>query len=124
MTKFHERFDINIDIDEARKRFVNRAHNLIFDSFLKSFDEWTMYAIEKEILTILGDKHLSQFENFTSRIGEDFYRNLRTLEAFYQALLGSIIRHRISHLEYLIDRLIEDSEIDLDIKWEGGRFVR
>jgi hypothetical protein len=32
MTKdFHERFKIPIDFDEARRRFVNRAQNLMFD---------------------------------------------------------------------------------------------
>ena len=32
--KFHERFDIEVGLDEAKRRFVNRAHNRIFNDFV------------------------------------------------------------------------------------------
>ena len=32
--KFHERFDIEVGIDEAKRRFVNRANNLIFSALM------------------------------------------------------------------------------------------
>lgn len=34
--KFHERFKIKISFEEARKRFVHRVYNEIFQSFCPS----------------------------------------------------------------------------------------
>jgi hypothetical protein len=125
MTKFHERFDINIGVIDAQVRFVNRAYNLIFYSFFLDFDGNQRYAIEKEVLTALGDKYHGG-RSFSERVGEDFYRNLQAIEAFYNAFSLSepyAYKYR-GDLEALINRLLQESEIDLGIRWEKGRFIK
>ena len=38
MSDFHERFDIEVDMEEARKRFIERARNEIFGFLPRSSD--------------------------------------------------------------------------------------
>jgi len=88
--KFRERFDIVVEADSARRMFVNRAHNLVFEDFVRDRFEGYEYRLERAILTHLGDRAEIAQRPLARKIGEDFYRNLQALEALYR----SITHHR------------------------------
>ncbi len=84
--KFHERFDIDVPIDEARRRFVNRVHNELLsqDSDLGDLTFWA--DLGKAIVDELGEPykrgdvlHAGTMEIYTKL---DFYRTLQAIEAF------------------------------------------
>jgi hypothetical protein len=82
--KFHERFDIAVGLEEVRRRFVNRAQNLIFASLEISHMERDKIAKEL-VLTGLGDKiPRDPYWRLSDEVGEDFYRNLEALEHLYR----------------------------------------
>ena len=117
--KFTQRFDISIDQEKARKRFVNRAHNRIFSGYYYKHHESDRYEIHRETSSALGDKH-SYHKSLSKQVGDDFYRILLALETFYQKI--SIIYR--SHVDELIKQIISESEIDIGIRWENGKFVK
>jgi len=114
MTKnFHERFKIPIDFNEARQRFVNRAHNLIFDDLLDqcgSEREW----ICREIVTMLGLRYVEacDLELF---IRGNFTPTLLAIKAFYRAA-PDLNRETDAHVKILL----EESEVNLSILWHEG----
>jgi hypothetical protein len=117
--KFVERFNIDIGQDEAKRRFVNRAYNRVFYHFFYSISENTRYQIHHEIVSALGDKY-SYGKKLSDHIGDDFYRNLLALETFYR----SAEDYYKSEVDKLIKQLIIESEVDIGIRWENGRFIK
>jgi hypothetical protein len=116
--KFHERFKIKVDVDEARRRFVNRVHNIIFENFLFEHFEYQQVEIERAILTHLGDRALGSTRPLPDKIGADFHRNLEAVEGFY-----GIIQPSSHELDGIIVQLIDTAEVDLGIGWRDGQFV-
>ena len=117
--KFSERFEVDIDIGKAQQRFVNRAYNLIFLDLFYNLNESDKDKIHREIVTSLGDKFYYH-KDISEYIGNHFLRNLQALEKFYQVCPI----YRKGELAKLIDRLFEESEVDLGVRWENGRFIR
>lgn len=117
--KFTDRFDITVDIKEAQKRFVNRAYNLVFYHFFYSLREDDHYHIQREIVSALGDKY-SIHTNLADQIGDDFHRNLLALETFYRIIKISY-HQRVNNF---IKQILNESEVDIGVRWEGGRFIR
>src|SRR5687768_16061160 len=138
--KFHERFNIEVGQEEARRRLVNRLHNIVFSSLteLHRYED-----IEREILTALGDRWISKHD-FRKQVGDYFYRNLQAIEALYRALdpkrWKQMVIHEYSetraegdkqlkyyryqeHLKIWICRILEESEVDLAIRWSSGQFI-
>ena len=109
--KFHDRFKIKIDSEEARRRFVNRVFNVVF----RNLDE---EAIIGWIATALGIRYTNG-EDIDDIIGEDFLDTLRALEAVYDYLDE---RKKIL-IEGSILSIISESESDLGIRWEKGNFM-
>lgn len=115
MTKdFYERFKLPIGLDEARLRFVNRAQNLIFNGLLYRCRPHE--DVSREIATTLGVRYQYQM-NPSEYIQGDFTNTLRAIEGFYRANTGLN-----SQLDSHVKRLIEESEVSLSIRWQGGRF--
>jgi hypothetical protein len=117
--KFVERFNIDVGKDEAKRRFANRAYNRVFYHFFYSISENKRYKIHREIVSALGDKY-SYHKNLSDHIGDDFYRNLLALETFYHSAEG----YYKSEVDKLIKQLIIESEVDIGIRWEDGRFIK
>jgi len=118
---FHQRFNIKIDLEEARQRFVSRAYNEIFLSFGPST---TFYVYKKDALklvaTRLGMKYDLRFE-FEGYIDHSFIRCLEAIEAIYAGLRGYTLIARLIDLSVI--EIISMSEHDLGIKWEKGCFI-
>jgi hypothetical protein len=119
--KFHERFDIEIDLEEARRRFVNRAHALVFKGFWSKLEAACMVYSVVAVAFELGDELKGNLD-IGKQVGMDFFRNLQGLEALYKALSDQDVARE--NLENLIHRLCDASEVDLGIRWEHGQFVR
>ncbi len=118
--KFTKRFNIEIDHDEAKRRFVNRAYNRIFSNFFyNKIDSNTRYKIHTEIVSALGDRR-SSHQSLSEQIGYEFFRNLLALETFYQ----SLDYYKKVELDMLIKQLIDESEFDINIRWVKGRFLK
>jgi hypothetical protein len=114
--KFHERFGIDVDIEESRRRFVNRINNEILGTlFYESMD---YHSVKRAMLTVLGKDAYVEKE-LREHTGDDFYENLRAVEAFYQ-----VAPHKRDKIEVLVKMFLGMSEIDMGIRWENGQFVR
>lgn len=119
---FHERFDVDVGIDEARRRFVVRVSNIILYNFV---NENMIYSNEREkvkllILSALGDRYVSSGKRLDYLVGSDFRRNLRALEELYQILRNTGLENELSDQIYSI---IQASEVDLGIDWQPPIFI-
>ena len=117
--KFIDRFSININLEEARRRFVNRVYNIVFYEFYLDLQERERYKIHREIVTALGDKY-DFYKKLTTQISDDFYRNLLALETLYKSV-DSYDKNKVNSL---VVKVLDESEIDLGVRWENGRFVK
>jgi hypothetical protein len=115
--KFHERFNIEVETDEARRRFTNRALNLVFGSFILQLQRYD--KIKKEIVTVLGERY-DYYRPLEDYIGEDIHKILQAIEALYNVIPS----YSKEELIKIIDRIINESEVDLGIRWEDGKFIR
>jgi len=117
--KFHTRFGLEISMEEAQKRLVNRAYNLVFSTHLWGHRiTGEQDRIEREVLTTLG-RSFRQTSSLDDHIRDDFYANLQALEAYYAAVPS----YEKEEVGKLILRILEESELDLGVRWEVGRFI-
>ncbi len=126
--KFNERFNITTDIDEAKRRFVNRVNNRIFNGLLIDHSRDEMNGVIDGIATKLGEEHITLYGG--SYLGEikeytknDFYKELQALEASFE-----FVKRDNESLTILIDAeivlILNDSEVDLGVEWIDGLFYR
>ena len=126
MGRFHERFELQVNNDEAQTRFVNRVQNQIFDEFLndESSGAWIHNkAIHRDVANAFGD----QFESLMSLsfyIGNDFHKCLHALETIHGTLSRSDDDVKTRYLSFLINQILAASEIELGVRWEQGVFIR
>jgi hypothetical protein len=118
---FHDRFDINVGIDEAKTRFINRVRNYVFKNFLElySSDGSDRVQIRWRVANALGEEY-KEIWDLNYYIRNDFYRCLQAIEASYQVLDTSKKRQ----LDLLIKIVFSETEIDLGINWQPPAFVR
>jgi hypothetical protein len=117
LMKFHERFDINVGLEDAQRRFANRVYNELFVGFVyaqESLASLEMLGIA--ISTELGEPYPG-FRSSHKIVGTDFLRSLRAIEAVYSAVPS----RRVSEIAA---RLLAQSEVDLGIEWREGKFYR
>jgi hypothetical protein len=117
---FHERFEISVDINEAKRRFVNRIQNRIFYTlFLNAIEPKQKWVVLQSVADELGIKYEPQI-SLESYTGLEFYRVLQALEGFYKAISPELQ----SQVDTEIIKTLGESEIDLGVRWERGRFIR
>ena len=116
---FHKRFGIPISIEEARKRFVARVSNDIFDNWHSGFTQYQYVAKLKNVLTILGKKYEYPNNSIYYYVStENFEEVLRAVEAIYKIKTRETQK---IYDEYLTE-IINQPEADIGIVWKGGRF--
>lgn len=119
--KFNERFSIEISVDEARMRFVNRAHNDIYQTLAyHEVHESYHYRIALSVASHLGDRYENPY--LINFVGKDFQRNLRALEGLYAAFGEIGYSPHQGRLSAAIERLLVNAEVDLGIRWDKGLF--
>ncbi|HEV8619884.1 MAG TPA: hypothetical protein VGQ79_02530 [Nitrospiraceae bacterium] len=121
--KFHERFNIPVSAEDARKRFVNRVYNDILIDFFYNFlmqEQWDVVSMR--VLTALGIKNQASpaYFQWENKIGDDFWTNVRAAEAMYE----SVSHMGVSlSLVKIIENILHLSEVDLGIRWHEGHFL-
>jgi hypothetical protein len=120
---FFQRFNIEVGIEEARKRFVNRVINKV-DQDLNDLEQPMVSGHYAEATynaaTKLGAKY-SDFHSFSYYVGHNFDNCLIALEAGYEVFAVKSSREA-EKLSRLIQYAISISETDLGIEWRDGVF--
>ena len=120
MSDFHERFGIEVDIEEARQKFINRVCNDIFDNWRDGLSQYQYVGKLKNVLSILGKRYGQDHNSIYYYIDtENFEEVLRAVEAIYK--LKTRETQKV-YDEYL-SVIIAESEIDIGILWKGGQFI-
>jgi hypothetical protein len=113
---FHVRFEVPIDLSGARRKFIHRVENYIFENFL---EPGTDRQIRWRVANALGYRYHS-FNHLEFYVGSDFYKCLHVLEVCYDTVAGD----RQMRLDALIRMVLAESELDLGISWQPPIFVR
>lgn len=123
---FEKRFDIALDFENAKQRFMTRVRNNL-DAYFPALGitplRWEYVPLMRHVANRLG-------ETFDERdgchVGEGFYELLRYVEALYEALARD--RDKEGEAQVLdlavIELALQMSEIDLGIEWRDGHFWR
>ncbi len=123
--KFHERFDIPVDGEAARRRFTNRVDNLVFEHQLHSnvpSNEWL--TVISYIASRLGDRFAGNYLEVLAA-SADFLRHLQAIEAFHDWF--AVKRGDLAltdRFDHAVREVLDMSETDLGVRWEDGRFFR
>lgn len=117
MEKFHERFGIELGIEEAKRRFVNRTLNFIFEDIKPIAD--SKYQ-EAELIDFICSKLGERTAGVSSAeklIGKDFGKCLLILEALSSHPTWQ------TRANIAIKELLAETEVDIGIRWENGQFL-
>lgn len=120
---FHQRFNIEVGIDEAQVRFINRVINKVeqdLDSFLQYRTQQPYERAMYNAATKLGIEH-SPTHTFYDYVRNNFYGCLIVLEAIYEVFAAEK-SYGAERLSNLIQYAISLSETDLGIEWRDGVF--
>jgi hypothetical protein len=115
--KFHERFNIEIGAEEARRRFTNRAYNIVLIRIIDKLHWEEAERIKRNIVTVLGERY-EEDADLEDYISDDFHKMLEGIEALYHTYENK------KYVQSTIEQLLKISETDLGIRWEDGQFIR
>jgi hypothetical protein len=118
---FYQRFALKIGLEEAKDKFVARAHNRIFEQMYFKYRDLFGDEIIISVADALGRR--TEFARSLSRqVGEDFNDVLKAIEGFHAVLAGHG-RPWSDEISGVIGYLLRNSEIDLGIRWRPPFFV-
>ena len=126
LRSFHERFQIEVGLDESKRRFVNRAMNYFnSDLFGEHYDFFQVQRLCRAIADALGEQFYRTSwpakPDVSKYIKGEFYRCVQALEVVYEKMPST--QHKGVMTEF-IHRVLSQSEVDLGIRWDHGRFIR
>ena len=119
---FHQRFSIQVGVEEARERFVNRVLNKIEEDLDSLLRFHTVGHYEKAMYNVaskLGVKYKP--EVFHQYVRGDFFGCIQALEALYETFISEN-KYDAERLNGVIQYAISLSEVDLGIQWRDGAF--
>jgi hypothetical protein len=127
---FHQRFNIEVGLETAKQRFVNRILNAI-DSEMDGLatEHKYPYRYKEEMIyvaNVLGEE-ASGANPFKYYTGTDFNKLLLCLEALYAALKeykSFSSEWEIKDLDRIIRWALSISEVDLNVEWDNGIFKK
>lgn len=117
MTRFEERFGLEVQTDEARKRFVNRAHYMIFTKYVGNYAHLEFGYLEAVIVGLGRPANYVNLE-LTRIVGLEFHDNLKAIEYIHQ------VAQDAHDLDQVVQFILAESEVDLGVRWENGVFVK
>lgn len=135
---FHVRFNIDLPIEEARRRFVNRIANRVrIIASAICFDD-ALDRLLWEVEATLGEPHSQEIgpgkfgepvfvERWCEMVGEDFSRCLSALEGFYKGLPGEASTDNydpVQSLNTAVRETLAESECDVGVSWQNGIFTK
>jgi hypothetical protein len=123
---FHGRFNIDISLEEAQRKFVERAHSRIFNELYNDYFVHLERDVTPYITDALGRRLRNDYSSLASQIGEDFHDVLKAIEGMYAAtiprgLVSDSLRKKLNEYVNYVLRL---SEVDLGIRWKPPYFQR
>ncbi|HQR31900.1 MAG TPA: hypothetical protein PLK30_04115 [Blastocatellia bacterium] len=130
---FHDRFEISVDLQEAKKRFVNRIQNNLFEHFLPTLRGDILDRVLTAIAYELGAQAKPHYRRVYSiaweareYIGSDFHRALLAVEVIYKALSTEVYEfsRRCPEIDTEILNALAVMEIDIGIRWKNGKFSK
>ncbi len=130
---FHRRFNIEVDLNDARRRFIERVRTLTW-SFLSN-----LYAVERQDMNALlqavnfhlGERHrpvryssefMDQWDDF---VGDSFLKCVNMTEAVRVGMVAQ--RYSSETVARFMDGVtaaVQNSEFDLGISWDGKIFTQ
>jgi hypothetical protein len=117
------RFDIEVPLDEAKRRFVNRAHNYIDDLYWGELDTNGRAILEFGVFQVLGKrKPKFDIESLAEEIGDDFFQTLKAIEAMYRSEVA-MFRWE-DKIDRFVSDVLEEAETDLGVGWREGKFIK
>jgi hypothetical protein len=125
---FYKRFNIDVGLPEAQRRFINRVENQVFHAFFaldeKLKDKKWWYV--RNVANNFGEVWKGGYQNFSDFVGNDFLKCLQALEVIYlhaEDEDGPKSKYSKSWMLSIdIDTILSQSEVDLCVTWRGGRF--
>lgn len=129
----YQRFNIEIGLEEAQSRFVNRVYNNIFNIYLDYYKK-NHDALYKWILLNVANKLGDKFAEggIGYYVKNDSIKCLLALEAIYNALGeietltngGDTPENAREVFSRILQNTISESEVDIGISWTDGIFTR
>lgn len=120
---FHQRFNIEVGIDEARNRFIIRVINKM-EQDLEGLVRYRRVGLYEEAMynatTKLGVEYTENL-SFRDYARNKFYGCLIMLEAIYEVFTAANTS-QAENLSNIIQHTISLSETDLGIEWRDGVF--
>lgn len=116
--KFHQRFNTDLGGDEARRRFVNRANNLILHELLVGIGTLGIHSAAAEAELDLCNKLGEKYKGcgcLATILGDDFQLHLRALEGLYEST-------KRTWADKAAIQLLDECEIDIGLRWIEGKF--
>ena len=123
---FNRRFNVEVDLEAAKQRFINRLFNLIDEDFLgftrkpcalSEYVEAFKHVAYKLGIRYDGNNTLGYYA------GDDFLHILWAIEALFEAFqMQQNYANSADRLSKIIELVISESEIDLGIQWRSGVF--
>lgn len=120
-SNFYNRLDRKTKIDEAKRRFVARVSHEIFpDLFSMSLPSF------KRAFAAVLEKRYHPGMSLEEYIDPGFEGTLQALEAFSSAysMRFPADMQGLDALHLQIRSLLEESEVDLGVRWNHGQFVQ
>jgi len=125
---FHRRFNIDVGLPEAQRRFINRVKNQIFHAFfvmdekLKGKKWWYV----RNVANNFGEEWRGSYQDFSDFVSNDFVKCLQALEVIYLHVQeedepGSKYT-KSWRLSTYIETILNQAELDLGVTWIEGRF--
>lgn len=118
--KFHQRFNIVVGLEQARRSFVNRVNNFIIPELMTKMFVHSgprpASDLEKYLCSKLGERWTG-WGRIKDVLGDDYHLHLRAIEALYE----NPETRDVTDKE--IKTILLESEIDIGIRWENGHFL-
>lgn len=117
--KFHERFNIEVNAEEARERFIHRTYNLIFCDYYDSQIPARKVRIYRYVASNLGVQYNGN--KFYDYVGSDFIKCLLSIEAVYKMFQEIGWEDQVF---LIIENLFALTEVNIGIEWHKGQFIK
>lgn len=126
---FHKRFDIDVNLVESQRRFVNRVKNTIYIKFFAAMETLDIklneFALIMAIANQFGEK-IHQEVGISYYTKDDFHKTLQAIEILYSFVEGenelSEDKSGPMMLNMMISNILSRSETELGIRWDSGHF--
>jgi len=124
---FHQRFSVQVNLEYAQERFINRIINGITEHYEElerslMFYPWKEVSLQN-VASTLGKRYDSEF-TFSNYVEKNFHDCLLALEGLYKVFfeLKAELPVNRYELDGIIEHAITLSETDLGIEWRDGVF--